>query len=146
MGVLANGAQANGDAQSLFLNPFDATTNSSLGIGSADLTSNPPSAGITLATGGGVNNLVRGPDGCVYAAQGDGVFKITDDKGGCNYAAAKQPASLVLSPPTVSPNPAQGKSQTFTASFHYITAPTGTPVFFDVIGANSQIKMVRYRC
>ena len=47
--------------------------------------------------------------------------------------------------PTVSPNPAQGTSQTFTASFHYITAPLGTPVFFQVIGANPQFKMVRIR-
>ena len=58
LGVLANGTQANGDAEYLFLNPFDATTNSSLGIGTADLTTNPPSAGVTLATGSGANNLI----------------------------------------------------------------------------------------
>ena len=75
----------------LFLNPFDATTNASLGIGTTDLTTNPPNAGVILATGGGVNNLVRGPDGCVYGAQGDGVFKITDNTGACKYATATQP-------------------------------------------------------
>jgi hypothetical protein len=79
----------------------------------------------------------------VYAAQGDGVFKITDAQGTCNYAAPSQPASLVLAPPTISPNPAQGASQTFTASFHYTKAPLGTPILFQVSGANPQFKMVR---
>ncbi len=143
LGLLANGVQANGDAQILFLNPFDSVLNQTLGIGTADLTTNPPSLGITLATGGGVSNLVRGPDGCVYAAQGDGVFKITDSKGTCTYAAPSQPPALVLAPPAVSPDPAQGTSQTFTASFHFTSAPLGTPVIFQVTGANSQSSMVR---
>ena len=137
------GKQANGDAQYLFLNPFDATTQTSLGIGTADLTTNPPRAGITLATGSGAGNLITGPDGCVYAAAGDGVFKITDAHGACNYAAPSQPPSLVLAPPTVSPNPAQGTSQTLTASFHYTARTAGTPIFFRVSGANPQLKMVR---
>jgi hypothetical protein len=143
LGLLASGVQSNGDAQSLFLNPFDASVNQSLGVGTADLTTNPPSLGIALTTGNGVSNLVRGPDGCVYAAQGDGVFKITDAQGTCNYAAPSQRASLVLAPPTISPNPAQGASQTFTASFHYTKAPLGTPILFQVSGANPQFKMVR---
>ena len=113
------------DAEYLFLNPYDATTNSSLGIGTADLTTNPPSAGVTLATGNGATNFITGPDGCVYAAAGDGVFKITDSAGACNYAAPSQPPSLVLAPPTVSPNPAQGTSQTFTASFHFTDSAPG---------------------
>ncbi len=108
LGVLAMGTQANDDAQYLFLNPFDATTNSNLGIGTADLTTNPPSAGVTLATGSGASNFITGPDGCVYAAAGDGVFKITDTTGACNYAAPSQPPSLVLAPPTVSPNSGAG--------------------------------------
>ena len=142
LGVLANGAQANGDAQTLFLNPFDADSNTSLGIGTTDLTTSPPSAGVILATTNGANNLVRGPDGCVYAAQGDGVFKITDAKGTCNYAAPTQPPALVLAPPAISPNPAQGELQTFGASFHYTKAPLGTPVLFQVAGANPQVKLV----
>jgi hypothetical protein len=73
--------------------------------GTADLTTNPPSSGVTLATGNGFNNLVRGPDGCVYAAQGNSVVKITDAKGTCNYAIPSQPPSLVLAPPTISSNP-----------------------------------------
>ncbi len=143
LGLLAMGTQANGDAEYLFLNPYDATTSSSLGIGTADLTTNPPSAGVTLATGNGATNFITGPDGCVYAAAGDGVFKITDSAGACNYAAPSQPPSLVLAPPTISPNPAQGTSQTFTASFHYTEAPLGTPIYFNVAGANPQFKMAR---
>ena len=42
LGMLAMGKQANADAQYLFLNPFDPTTQTSLGIGTADLTTNPP--------------------------------------------------------------------------------------------------------
>ena len=143
LGMLAMGKQANGDAQYLFLNPFDPTTQTSLGIGTADLTTNPPRTGVTLATGSGAGNLITGPDGCVYAAAGDGVFKITDATGACNYAAPSQPPSLVLAPPTVAPNPAQGTSQTLTASFHYVNAPAGTPVFFRITGANPRIQMVR---
>ena len=143
LGLLAMGMQTDGDAEYLFLNPYDATTSTSLGLGTADLTTNPPSAGVTLATGNGFANLITGPDGCVYAAQSNGVFKITDTQGKCNYAAPIQPPSLVLAPPTVSPNPAQGTSQTFTASFHYTTAPAGTAVFFRVIGANPQVQLVR---
>jgi hypothetical protein len=143
LGLLAMGTQADHDAEYLFLNPFDATTNSSLGIGTADLTTDPPSAGITLATGEGFANLVIGPDGCLYGALSNGVFKITDTQGKCNYAAPRQPPSLVLAPPAVSPNPVQGTPVSFTASFHYVTAPVGTPVFFQVTGANPQLQMVR---
>jgi hypothetical protein len=59
LGLLANGTQANDDAQTLFFNAFDAATNMSLGTATADLTTNPPSLGVTLATGNGFNNLVR---------------------------------------------------------------------------------------
>jgi hypothetical protein len=143
LGLLANGAQANGDAQSLFFNPFDPSAHQSLGIATADLTTNPPSSGVTLATGNGANNFIKGPDGCIYAAQGNGVFKITANDGTCNYARSAQPPSLVLSPPTISPNPVQGVQQTFTASFHFAAAPLGTPVLFQVTGANPQNKLVR---
>jgi hypothetical protein len=139
LGMLADGTQVNGDAQTLFFNPFDATTNTSLGIGTADLTTNPPSPGVTLATGGGANNLILGPDGCVYAAQGDGVFKITDDRGSCEYASSVQPPSLVLSPPSLATNPAQGTSESFTASFHYVTVPADRSVSLTVLGANTQV-------
>ena len=143
LGVLAMGTQANDDAQYLFLNPFDATTSSSLGIGTADLTTNPPSAGVTLATGSGAGNFITGPDGCVYAAAGDGVFKITDARVRATMPLQASRHHWCWRLPTVSPNPAQGTSQTLIASFHFTTAPPGTPIFFQVCGANAQIKMVR---
>jgi hypothetical protein len=144
LGLLANGEQKNGDAQSLFVNPLSTTTGKPAGIGIADLTTNPPSEGLTFATGGGANNLVRGPDGCVYAAQGDGVFKITDEKGTCNYAATSQLPSLVLAPPGISPNPEQGIPETFTASFHFMPIPpAGTPITLIVFGPNSQTLLGR---
>ena len=48
----------------------------------------------------------------------------------------------MLSPPTISPDPAQGSSEPFTASFHYTKAPLGTPITFQVAGANPQFKLV----
>jgi len=141
---LDNGEQENGDAQSLFLNPLSTTTGQPAGIGIADLTTNPPSEGVTFATGGGANNLVRGPDGCIYAAQGDGVFKITADNGTCNYAAPSQPPSLVLAPASISPNPSQGTPETFTASFHFmLVPPAGTPIKLIVVGPNFQTLLAR---
>lgn len=68
------------------------------------------------------------------------MFKITDFKDSCSYAAAG-PATLVLALPAISPNPVQGSSPSFSASFHYVSVPSGTPIFFQVTGANSQIKM-----
>ncbi len=84
-----------------------------------------------------------GPDGCSYAAQNDNVYKITDNTGGCNYAAPSPTASLYLSPVSVSPDPAQGSSQTFTASFQYASVPDGTPVVLGVSGANARVLQTK---
>jgi hypothetical protein len=43
----------------------------------------------------------------------------------------------------VSPNPAQGTPETFTATLRNVSAPQGTPITFLVGGANSLVKMVR---
>jgi hypothetical protein len=83
-------------------------------------------------------DLKIGPDGCVYAARGVAVWRITDSTGVCTYAAASHVAALYLSPISISPNPAQGSTQTFTASFHYASVPDGTPVVLSVSGANQQ--------
>jgi hypothetical protein len=50
---------------------------------------------------------------------------------------------LTLSPVTISPNPAQGSAQTFTATLANVTTLSGVPVTFQVAGANPQIKQVR---
>jgi Pro-kumamolisin, activation domain/Bacterial Ig-like domain (group 1) len=139
LGLLADGEQSNGDAQTLFLNPFNPTLNQALGTTGLDLTTSPPSTSVTLVSKTGAVAMAFGPGGCIYAALPDNVYKITDTSGGCNYAAPSQPASLYLAPTNVSPNPAQGSSQTFTASFHYTSVPDGTPVLLSVSGVNAQL-------
>jgi len=141
LGLLAVGTQTNGDAQTLFANfpPIGATP---AFLGTYDLTTNPASQSVTLVNNAGFGNLIFGPDGCVYAAETNAVYKITDASGGCSYTAATPVPALVLNPNTVTPNPAQGSAQTFSTSFHYVTAPAGTPVTFQVAGANPQIASV----
>ncbi|MFZ0658421.1 MAG: protease pro-enzyme activation domain-containing protein [Candidatus Binataceae bacterium] len=138
LGLLALGTQNNGDAQTLFANfPANGTTPALLGT--YDLTTTPASPSTTLVNNAGFGNLIFGPDGCVYAAQNNAVYKITDTNGACTYAASTPAPALVLSPTSIVPNPVQGASQTMTASFHYVTVPTGTQVTFQVVGANPQI-------
>ncbi len=139
LGLFAQGVQGNGDAQFLTLAP-PAVGTAPIGTSQVDLTTTPPSVGTNLISKGTAWVIVPGPDGCLYAGQGVGVFRITDASGGCNYAAANPAASLVLSPATVVPSPAQGTGQTFTATFHYATVPTGTSVQFFVTGANPQTQ------
>jgi hypothetical protein len=45
---------------------------------------------------------------------------------------------LSLTPLTISPNPQQGSSQTFTATLNYATVPDGTPILLGVGGANRE--------
>ena len=143
LGLLAEGTQANGDADFLVLN-FPAQGNTPGGIGITDLTSNPSSLSTTLITNnGGAQHLIKGPGGCIYAAQGNAVFKITDTSGACNYLSTPPAPTITLSPTVISPNPVQGNPDTFTAALHFVPAPVGTPVFFTVTGANPQIKLVR---
>lgn len=139
LGLLAQGVQPDGDAQFLIAS-FNALGNVPGGVGTFDLTSSPPAMSSTLVTDNGqAIDMTIGPDGCVYAARGVAVFKITDTTGACTYAAANPAASLSLTPIGVTPNPPQGSSQSFTASFHYTTVPDGTPVQLNVSGANPQV-------
>ena len=123
--------------------PSSATSGS---IGIADLTVSPPSVSTVLVSSGVVNNnnlAVNPMDGCIYLAAGNAVFRITDSTGACNYTAAQPAPAIALTPAAVSPNPAQGTSQSFTASLHDVTAPAGVPVVFEATGANPQIQMVQ---
>ncbi len=139
LGLLARGVQNNGDAESLFLNPFNAALNETVGTTALDLTTSPPATSATLVNKTGTNTMAFGPDGCIYAAQPDNVYRITDTNGDCNYAVASQPASLYLSPVTISPNPSQGNTETFTATVHYGSVPDGTAVLLTVNGANKLV-------
>jgi hypothetical protein len=126
---------SNGEARSLI-------TLTTAGLQLTDITTNPPTA-TTLAhnLGGGL----AGPDGCLYALENTGtvVYKLGNADGSCRFLATNANPSLVLSPGTVMPNPAQGAAQTFTATLRNVDAPAGTPVFFQVAGANPRIQMVR---
>ncbi|MGB6555478.1 MAG: Ig-like domain repeat protein, partial [Candidatus Binataceae bacterium] len=142
--LLAAGTASGGGAQYLISGSL-ANIPTSSGLGTFDLTSNPPSAGALLANsnvGVQATNEVFGPDGCVYLADGNAVFRVTDTNGDCSYSSNIATPSLALTPGVVSPNPAQGSSQTLTASLHYATTPAGTPVNFGVAGANRQIASV----
>jgi len=131
-----------GEGTFLIATPVDAATNSIVGINNVDLTTSPLTLGTSLATKSGANYLTFGPDGCIYGSQGPTVFKITDTAGDCTYAAALGSPTLVLSPTSVSPNPAQGTSQTFVATLHYANPLAGAQVVFNVSGANPQTQLV----
>ena len=145
LGTQAYGTQANGDAQFLIAN-FPANTsitpNSPSTTNLFDLTTTPPSISTPIIANGGANGMITGPDGCIYMAEGVAVWKITDTNGGCTYTAHNPPAALALTPATFSSDAAQGSPLTLTASFHNGTAPTGTPVTFQVTGANPQMATV----
>jgi kumamolisin len=107
-----------------------------------DVTANPPvSTPIAHDIGGGLT----GPDGCLYSGGGNGttIFKLTDADGGCHFGATSGNPALALTPATVTPNPPQGTARSFTAAVRGIAAPQGTPVFFQVSGANPRVQMVR---
>jgi hypothetical protein len=98
--------------------------------------STAPATTFTIAnrTGGGT----FGPDGCLYMPNGNVLYRLTDPAGGCHYGDA----SLGLSPASVTPDPQQGSPQTFTATLHRGTTPAGTPITFQVSGANTLRQVV----
>jgi len=134
LGLLAGGP---GAGTFLIATPF--VSGATVGIDDVDLTTSPPTLGTSFATTSGANFMTFGPDGCIYASQLSTVFKITAANGSCNYGSSLGSPTLVLSPSSVSPNPGQGSSQSFTASFHFATVPDGTPVLLGVSGANPQV-------
>lgn len=128
----------NGSAKSLIVL---AGTAPNLALTLVDITTNPFTS--TPLTNGGIGSGVIGPDGCLYATATDTIYKLAPSAGGCGFAATNPAPALVLSPATVSPNPAQGGSQSFTATFTNVTAPTGTGVYFQIDGANKQTKFAK---
>ncbi len=101
-----------------------------------DITASPPATVVEMASNVGGGTF--GPDGCLYMPEPSAIYRLTDPSGGCNYAGV----SIALSPTTVTPNPLQGTSQSFTATLHGGAAPVGTEVFFQVTGANTLLKMI----
>ncbi len=139
---IATGGNFGGDAQFLILNSPSSAPST---LGTFDLTTSPPSPGVTVAgtmgplgSLGALDTKVIGPDGCLYAAAGVTVFRFTDANGNYVFQPTRLPAAISLTPDMVTPNPQQGDSQSFTATMHYF-APIGAPVLFTVTGANPQV-------
>lgn len=105
------------------------------------ITTNPPTIIATMTEGIGGGTI--GPDGCLYMPNANAVYKLTDPTGGCSFLPTNATPAITLTPTAVSPNPAQGTSQTFTATIRNINVPVDTTVFFGVTGANSKFQLVR---
>jgi hypothetical protein len=120
-----------------------ATGGASGSISKVDLTQTPPVVSQIATGASGMIFLNGGPDGCAYVSNGDRIDRITAADGSCTFAPSTGAPTLTLTPTTVSPHPAQGTAQTFTARFLGTAVPAGTPVSFVVIGTNPQTKMVR---
>ena len=120
------------------------TLNVENNVGRLKLTSmmtNPPTVVATMAEGSGGG--VIGPDGCLYMPNSNVLHKLTDPTGGCSFLPTNAKPAMSLTPATLSPNPVQGTSQTFTATIRNIAVPAGTPVTFNVIGPNLQKRLGR---
>ncbi len=129
-----------GSAQSLIVEPNGALTEVPIAN---------PSAAVVLAAGTlsdevtGPGGTVAGPDGCLYFSHYDTIYKLSESNGACQFSPTSPAPSINLTPTTVSPNPAQGGTQTFTATIHNISPLSGVAVNFLISGANTGVKLVR---
>ncbi len=123
---------ADGSAQSLIVQL--GTTLSEVPI------ANPSAATVLATVSPGIG--VTGPDGCLYSANYDTVYRLANSNGGCSFAPTSPAPSIKLTPTAVAPNPAQGSSQTFTATLQNVATAANVPVFFSVAGANPQVNLV----
>jgi kumamolisin len=138
LGITATGAQANGDAEALTMMASPGTDGFAPGIRSYDITGATAATTSLLMENAYANVQVTGPDGCLYVSVNVAVYRITNADGSCPLRLASP--QITLSPSTIAPDPAQGTSQTFTASFHYVDVAPGTAVTFEVRGANPGIR------
>jgi hypothetical protein len=110
-------------------------------ITQVDLSTNPPTLTDIVSGGSRGDEMVVGPDGCLYADQTDRVLKVTKADGTCPIQVTSG-YQLSLSPATVSPNPTTGTTVSVSATLHNAQSPAGVPVDFTVSGANPQTKQV----
>ena len=132
-GVALGAANADDSAQSLIVT-------SSAGVMS-EVPIASPSTATVLISANAPNPGVTGPDGCMYAAGHETIYKITSSTGSCSFTPTSSAPSISLSPATVSPKPAQGGSETFTATLKNVTTLSGVSVYFQITGANAQFKL-----
>jgi kumamolisin len=125
--------QSNGAAKSLLVH-----NNNALKL--VDITTTPFTT--TVLANGSLGSGSIGPDGCLYAEASDTIFKLAPASGMCGFTPTNPGPALVLSPALVSPNPPQGTATTITARFMNVSVPAGTPVSFNVSGANVVFKSV----
>lgn len=131
--------QSDGSARSLIvLQNSPSGTGTDLNL--VDITTDPVQV-TTLAHNIGSGTIGR--DGCLYTALPDTVYRLAPESGVCDFAATNPSPALDLAPRIATPNPAQGSTQTLTASFRNLVIPTDTPVFFQIGGANAQLRLAR---
>ena len=105
-------------------------------------TSTSPATATPVYSGGSRGDFVAvGPDGCLYATQTDRVIKVTNADGSCDLIPTSPFGVLDLSPSTVTPNPAQGTAQAFTATISNVNVPVGNPVTLTALGANQEVLL-----
>jgi hypothetical protein len=141
LGMLAFGAQANGDANYLIANfpgNNNVIPNQAATVSYFDLTTSTPTIGAPIISNGGANGTILGPDGCMYLAQNTTIWRITDLNGNCSYTGPSLPASLALSPANFASDAFTGTPISVTATLHNAGPVAGTPVVFTVSGINPQ--------
>jgi len=138
--VNVGAALPDGSARSLIVLQPAPPGGSGSDLNLVDITTDPPQV-TTLAHDIGSGTI--GPDGCLYAALQDGVYRIAPESGVCDFATTNPSPALDLSPRTIAPNPVQGSAITLTATFRNIAAPAGTPVHFEIEGANRDTRLAR---
>jgi hypothetical protein len=138
--ALAIGSNPSGGAQALIV------SNQNLGgyahsVAAFDLTLTPPVfSGATLVESDVGSTKVIGPDQCVYLANGNAVYKLTNADGSCPLAGLAPNPSVVLTPEANPSAAVQGSSLRFDVTFpHDTNLPVGTPVSYEVTGANTLI-------
>lgn len=103
----------------------------------------PAAESDALVNGAGTSYAIAGPDGCAYAVQSDRIVRISAADGTCPFSPSAAAPAIQLTPAETTPNPAQGDEVVFVARVSNVEAPEGTPVLFEVSGANRGLSMVR---
>jgi len=111
---------------------------------SIDLTQNPPvvSTIVSPAASGGIfDDVTLGPDSCLYVAAVTEIDRLGEDGCGSSGNESSTP-SITVEQTSGTDTPATGSSVGFTATLNNVSSPSGTPVEFEIDGANEQVKLV----